>query len=48
MGVAIYPNHGNTIGSLIRAADNALYHAKTSGRDRVVLAATNLEAGGAE
>jgi diguanylate cyclase (GGDEF)-like protein/PAS domain S-box-containing protein len=39
LGVAIYPNHGNTMGSLIRAADGAMYQAKTYGRDCVVLAA---------
>ena len=41
MGVALYPNHGNTMGLLIRAADEALYQAKAHGRDRVVLAATH-------
>jgi PleD family two-component response regulator len=41
MGVALYPNHGNTMGLLIRAADEALYQAKAHGRDRVILAATH-------
>jgi diguanylate cyclase (GGDEF)-like protein/PAS domain S-box-containing protein len=48
MGVALYPEQGSTIGSLIRAADNALYRAKTRGRDCVVLAKTNSEAAGTE
>jgi diguanylate cyclase (GGDEF)-like protein len=37
-GVAIFPDHGQTTGSLLRAADQALYSAKHSGRNRVVLA----------
>jgi diguanylate cyclase (GGDEF)-like protein len=40
MGVALYPNHGDTVRSLIRAADDALYQAKAHGRDRVILAET--------
>jgi diguanylate cyclase (GGDEF)-like protein len=41
MGVALYPNHGDTVKLLIRAADDALYQAKAHGRDRVILAATH-------
>jgi diguanylate cyclase (GGDEF)-like protein/PAS domain S-box-containing protein len=41
MGVALYPNHGDTARLLIRAADEALYKAKANGRDCVVLAATH-------
>jgi diguanylate cyclase (GGDEF)-like protein len=37
-GVAAYPAHGNSGEALIRAADSALYEAKRSGRDRVVVA----------
>ena len=36
-GLASYPKHGETAGSLLRAADEALYAAKQSGRDRTVL-----------
>ena len=38
LGVAIYPEHGRTIESALRAADAALYRAKQEGRDRVVIA----------
>jgi diguanylate cyclase (GGDEF)-like protein len=38
MGVAVYPDHGDTPEGLIRAADAALYRAKGEGRDRVCLA----------
>ena len=34
-GVAIYPDHGNSIKTLLRKADAALYQAKHNGRDRV-------------
>ena len=37
-GVATYPDHGDNCQSLIRAADQALYNAKHSGRNRVVVA----------
>ncbi len=36
-GVASFPQHGETAGSLLRAADEALYAAKQSGCDRSVL-----------
>jgi diguanylate cyclase (GGDEF)-like protein len=38
MGVAAYPKHGDTAGSPIRAADDALYRAKKYGRGCVRLA----------
>jgi diguanylate cyclase (GGDEF)-like protein len=41
MGVALYPDHGETARSLIRAADDALYTAKAEGRDCVILAGTH-------
>jgi diguanylate cyclase (GGDEF)-like protein len=38
MGVAEYPQHGQTTEDLLRTADRALYRAKRDGRDRVVIA----------
>jgi diguanylate cyclase (GGDEF)-like protein/PAS domain S-box-containing protein len=37
MGVAAYPEHGKTKEELLRAADRALYVAKNTGRNRVVV-----------
>jgi diguanylate cyclase (GGDEF)-like protein/PAS domain S-box-containing protein len=36
MGIGLYPEHGETAEKLIQAVDQALYHAKKSGRDRVI------------
>ena len=35
MGVALFPDHGKTMGEVIRASDQALYCSKREGRDRV-------------
>jgi diguanylate cyclase (GGDEF)-like protein/putative nucleotidyltransferase with HDIG domain len=35
-GLSVYPEHGETAASLLRAADQALYAAKQSGRNRTV------------
>ncbi|MGB2901895.1 MAG: diguanylate cyclase, partial [Candidatus Dechloromonas phosphoritropha] len=37
-GVATVPEHGDSADLLIRAADRALYMAKATGRDRIVVA----------
>jgi diguanylate cyclase (GGDEF)-like protein len=36
LGVAAFPQHGDSVDAVLRAADSALYKAKTAGRDRVV------------
>lgn len=38
LGVAVFPEHGETAPALLHAADTALYRAKERGRDRVELA----------
>ncbi len=38
VGVAAYPEHGESSGELLLAADTAMYRAKALGRDRVVVA----------
>jgi diguanylate cyclase (GGDEF)-like protein len=38
LGVAGYPEHGDTGLEIIQAADGALYRAKQAGRDRVMAA----------
>jgi diguanylate cyclase (GGDEF)-like protein/PAS domain S-box-containing protein len=35
IGVALFPDHGTTMGEVLRASDQALYRAKREGRDRV-------------
>jgi diguanylate cyclase (GGDEF)-like protein/putative nucleotidyltransferase with HDIG domain len=41
-GIASYPRHGETAGSLVRAGDEALYAAKQAGRDRSVIHSPTL------
>jgi diguanylate cyclase (GGDEF)-like protein len=43
LGVALFPTHGTTGEALVRVADQALYQAKASGRDRVMVAQADAE-----
>ena len=38
LGVAVFPNHGSTGEEILKSADAALYRAKHTGRDRMVVA----------
>jgi len=42
-GVAVYPDDGDSADAVLRAADAALYEAKTTGRDRVVVYRTSAQ-----
>jgi diguanylate cyclase (GGDEF)-like protein len=48
VGVAIHPYHGETLDELIRAADAAMYAAKTAGRDRTEIATVRFRASAAD
>lgn len=37
IGISIYPQNGNSVEELIRAADQAMYHAKKEGKGRIYL-----------
>ena len=39
VGVAVFPDHGDSPNDLMAAADAALYQAKRGGRDQVAVAA---------
>jgi diguanylate cyclase (GGDEF)-like protein len=38
IGISSFPDHGNTPDELVKAADDALYQAKRSGKNRIVIA----------
>lgn len=42
IGIACYPDHGDTLSALLRAADVAMYHAKHQGRGRAEIYNSDL------
>lgn len=42
IGIACYPEHGDTLPALLRSADIAMYHAKHQGRNRAEMFTTEL------
>jgi diguanylate cyclase (GGDEF)-like protein len=43
IGLAVFPDDGDTPEAIIASADRALYHAKRNGRNRVVFAGSDLQ-----
>lgn len=43
IGISMFPDHGTSAQKLLQAADNALYRAKNSGRNRVVMEQIDAE-----
>ncbi|WP_123016623.1 diguanylate cyclase domain-containing protein [Vibrio zhugei] len=43
IGVAVYPDNGDTVEALIHAADTAMYHAKLQGKTYCVASNTGIE-----
>ena len=43
IGISVFPQHGSSPGAMLHAADDALYRAKNSGRNRVLMALTDEE-----
>jgi len=46
VGIAYYPNDGNTLWKTIKYADDALYNAKNTGRDKIVEFEISMHIGG--
>ena len=48
IGIAIAPVDADTVESLLKAADTAMYHAKTSGRNKFMYYSSSMDAAGVE
>ena len=48
IGIAIAPDDADTVEGLLKAADTAMYHAKTSGKNKFMFYHSNMDAAGVE
>lgn len=37
LGLSLFPEHGDTLEAVLKAADDALYQAKAAGRNRIIM-----------
>jgi diguanylate cyclase (GGDEF)-like protein len=44
IGIGIFPDHGDSVEAVLRAADDAMYQAKQLGRNRVVVGGYRVNA----